>query len=287
MLFCFVILHFKTAEDTKLCIESIERLDTPHEVRIIVVDNASGNGSVEALMRTFAGHDNVEFILNRENLGFARGNNAGYARARALKADFIAVMNNDTAVDSPDFVEGVQALYDETGFALMGPDIVSMVDGGHQNPPAIFPADPKKVRRLMLKYWSLRLLNRLNVYDLLYDMKKRHPSQKARPFVRERRENVQLHGACIVYSPAFIAHEPYAFCPETFLYTEEAILYRYCLRKGYKTLYDPRLRILHKEDSSTNALVRTSRAKREFLYTNLIASHKVYLRQLKEAPLKW
>ena len=48
---CFVILHYKTADDTIKCIESIRQLDK--QVHIVVVDNASGNGSIAKVEERF------------------------------------------------------------------------------------------------------------------------------------------------------------------------------------------------------------------------------------------
>jgi len=76
MEFCFVILHYKTAEDTIECVNSINRLND--ECSIVIVDNASNNGSIEKVENEFKTLSNVTIIKNRENVGFAAGNNVGY-----------------------------------------------------------------------------------------------------------------------------------------------------------------------------------------------------------------
>ena len=116
MTFSFVILHYKTANDTIDCIESLLALERREgdTISVVVVDNASNNGSLEILKEKYAGIDGITFLENRENLGFAKGNNVGYRYAReTLHADFIAVLNNDIIVRSKDIVPRIAALYGE------------------------------------------------------------------------------------------------------------------------------------------------------------------------------
>ena len=53
MNYCFVILHYKTEKDTIECINSIKKLSGNYS--IVVVDNASNNGSIEAVENELMG----------------------------------------------------------------------------------------------------------------------------------------------------------------------------------------------------------------------------------------
>ena len=66
---------------------------TPH---IIVVDNASTDGSVEKLEKA---HPNVEIIRNNRNYGYAGGVNPGFRRAIELGATYAAPFNDDATAD--------------------------------------------------------------------------------------------------------------------------------------------------------------------------------------------
>src|SRR5262245_20955955 len=68
-----VILNWKNFEDTLACLASLEQAELPG-ADILVVDNGSRNGSVEAIRSRFA---SVPLIENSANLGFAGGNNVG------------------------------------------------------------------------------------------------------------------------------------------------------------------------------------------------------------------
>ena len=65
-------------------------------MEIIVVDNASDNGSYEKLLQCYGNASYIHFLHNRKNLGYAAGNNVGFQYAKkVLKADWICLANND------------------------------------------------------------------------------------------------------------------------------------------------------------------------------------------------
>src|SRR5687767_10826311 len=90
-----VVLSFNGREDTLACVESLQRMDW-ERLTTIVVDNASTDGSLEAVQERFPG---VVAIRNEENLGFAEGNNVGMRAALEAGADYVLILNNDTVTD--------------------------------------------------------------------------------------------------------------------------------------------------------------------------------------------
>jgi GT2 family glycosyltransferase len=80
---------------TKLCIDSVFRNTLYPNFELIVVDNASSDGTPEYLQQLAADHENVKVILNDRNLGFARANNQGVA---VSSGSSIVLLNNDTVV---------------------------------------------------------------------------------------------------------------------------------------------------------------------------------------------
>jgi GT2 family glycosyltransferase len=79
---------------------------TPCEV--VLVDNASSDGSADMAEREFGGRLVLTVIRNRENLGFCGGNNRGIQAARG---SLVALLNND-AVAHPDWVAALAAAFD-------------------------------------------------------------------------------------------------------------------------------------------------------------------------------
>src|SRR5258708_24521185 len=68
--------------------------------RLLVVDNASSDGTRAALERQRASFAALEVLPQTANLGFTGGNNAGLARARQLGARYACLLNPHTVVTS-------------------------------------------------------------------------------------------------------------------------------------------------------------------------------------------
>ncbi|MBQ7499219.1 MAG: glycosyltransferase family 2 protein [Selenomonas sp.] len=85
-----IILSYNTLEMTRMCLESI-RAHTPEAYELIVVDNASEDGSLEYLRE----QADVRLIENQENMGFPKGCNQGLEIAQG---DSLLLLNSDTVV---------------------------------------------------------------------------------------------------------------------------------------------------------------------------------------------
>jgi GT2 family glycosyltransferase len=99
-----IIVNWNGWADTLACLESCDQLSGA-EYRLLVVDNASTDGSVDQLR---AGRPGTRVIPADRNLGFAGGNNLGIAIALSEGADFVWLLNNDTTV-APDALEALLA----------------------------------------------------------------------------------------------------------------------------------------------------------------------------------
>lgn len=82
-----IILNYNTQGLLKECLRSL------HNSEIIVVDNASSDGSVKMVRETFP---EVKLIVNPHNYGFAKGNNLGI---REAKWKYVLLLNSDTVVE--------------------------------------------------------------------------------------------------------------------------------------------------------------------------------------------
>jgi len=87
-----VILTYNTQDLALDCIESVVNASDGLNVEIIVTDNGSTDGTVEAIRQKFP---NVVLIENKKNLGFSGGNNRGIEVSRGRH---ILVLNPDTIV---------------------------------------------------------------------------------------------------------------------------------------------------------------------------------------------
>lgn len=290
----FVILHYLTASDTIACIESILTMLDDTEATIVVVDNHSANGSLETLQNHYGGYERIHFVPLGENLGFAKGNNAGYQYAKhQLCADWIILINNDTLMVQPDFLKKLEREYERAPFAVLGPDIMTP-DGRHQNPKALRGYSLDELARKIRATERNLLLNRLWIYEVLvwWDQLKQkiHSSRNNLPAVpsnslsglwQERQENVVLHGSCLILSPIYTAKFEGLY-DGTFLYCEEEILWTIAQAESMKLVYSPDLKIRHLEDRSTAVQHQNKRKKRQFKLRHELESLK-HLQRIMES----
>ncbi len=88
-----ILLTHNNCSFTQACLFGLEKFTQRPNWELIIVDNASTDGSVEYLKSYAARCPHVKLILNKENIGFAAGNNAGL---KAATGDYLVLLNNDT-----------------------------------------------------------------------------------------------------------------------------------------------------------------------------------------------
>ena len=112
-----VILNTSRRDDTLECLASLARGTYRHH-RTIVLDNASTDGSIQAIRSTFP---DTEIIELTSNLGYAGNNNVGISAALARGADWVLVLNEDTVLAPDCLAELIRAGESDPGIGILGP----------------------------------------------------------------------------------------------------------------------------------------------------------------------
>lgn len=296
MKFAFVILHYQTYSDTLDCVNSLSIVDYPN-VEIVIIDNGSPNRSGELLKHKFSNNPRVHFLPSQTNVGFARGNNIGFYYAKhTLHSDFIALINNDTFIDDALFVTKIINKYKHSPFHILGPRVISSIDGSDQSPRTNKDWNRQKslaenVKILQARidhYKKMKALASINLDTTFIKIKKKifrnswlpssgevayHPSQEI--------EDVKINGCAIIFSPLYL--EKYeGLYDRTFMYGEESILHYISNRDQLKTIYFPDVILYHKESSSTKTVLRNKAKRRIFYYKNFIQSRSELLNLMKD-----
>ena len=132
-----IIVSFNTRAELEACLASIAAAPPSAAHGIIVVDNASSDGSPDAVRRNWPG---VRLIASGRNLGFAAANNMGI---REAASEFVLLLNSDTLVPPGAIDALLRALDVRRRRRGRGP-----APGRRRRPPgALLRADDRTVQR--------------------------------------------------------------------------------------------------------------------------------------------
>jgi GT2 family glycosyltransferase len=130
-----VVLNYRTVRETVQAVQSLAASRSPIAATI-VVDNASGDGSVTTLRAELG---KAHLIEAAQNDGFAEGCNQGIRQAMRLGADRVLLLNSDARIE-PDALGALeQALDENPHVGIVGPMVVER-------------ADPRVVQSLGMRY---------------------------------------------------------------------------------------------------------------------------------------
>ena len=277
--YAFVVLHYGDATVTMEAIASIRSLDSgERKVSVIVVDNASPNGTGEQVKKQIESLPDFYYIHNEENLGFARGNNVGFKYAKnELKADFIVLMNNDAVIESADFFALVEQNYSSEKFAVLGPSIRTPV-GKEQNPLRLKMLRGFRLKLTVAYLWVDLLATFLLISPMISCLLKKFPRKQTKRKLSAM-NNVELHGSFLIFSPEYIEKFD-GLDDRTFMYCEEEFLFARCVFNNLKTRFNSAIHIFHNEVENRKASILQQRKKRLFRVKNCLKSLKIYSRNV-------
>lgn len=117
-----ILVNYNGKAYNDACIHSVLDSTVREQIQIVVVDNASTDGSLEALRETWAAHGQVHILALDDNYGFSKANNEGIRYAMEQGAEFCLLLNNDTEI-APDAIEQMVHCGKETG-AIVVPKVL-------------------------------------------------------------------------------------------------------------------------------------------------------------------
>lgn len=218
-----IVISYNTRAMTLRCLETLRAEMSGAQGEIWVVDNASTDGSVEAIQAHFP---EVQIIASERNLGFGAANNVAMARARG---DYLLLLNSD-AFPRPGAVEKLCAYLEEhPRVAVVGPRLLNE-DGTLQLSCFRFPS-PRRA-------W----LENLWISAVWSD----HPRLgDYRRWAHDRERTVDFAiGACLLVRR--MAYEKVGgFDERFFMYQEEADWQRRFRQAGWEIAFTPAAEAVH------------------------------------------
>jgi len=120
-----IVLSYNNKELSLQCLATLKNQDYAAH-RIIVVDNASTDGSVAAIEKNFP---DIEIIASEKNLGYAAGNNLGIQKALENDTEYIFLVNNDTTLALNCISELVDTFQKQPLAGIVGPMVYTFDPG--------------------------------------------------------------------------------------------------------------------------------------------------------------
>jgi N-acetylglucosaminyl-diphospho-decaprenol L-rhamnosyltransferase len=221
-----IVVSFNTVEMTRECLESVFEQTTSVSFEVIVVDNASIDGSAEMITEEFPG---ATLIASAENLGFGRANNLA---AETASGRYHLLLNSDTVVLDHAIDRLVRFADDNPAAGIYGGR--SVFADGSLNPRCCW-GEPTLWSELCLGLG----LTALFPNTLLFNPRSLGTWQ------RDSEREVEIIAGSFLLMAASLWRQLGGFDPRFFMYGEDIDL---CMRgrsMGHRCLFTPDAEIIH------------------------------------------
>ena len=218
-----VIVNWNGGELLMRCLRSLRQSRTSFKVEVIVVDNASADGSREVAVAAFP---EFRIVNSGQNLGFGRGNNL----ARSMvKTPLVLFLNPDTEVREDTLERAVQCLREHADVGMLGCKMR-------------YPTGEVQEQGLQweLTPWTVFL-------ELLLVTKRTHRRfRRLLPVMDPNRSGhvIKLYGGFLLVHKEILDRVGW-FDDRYFMYAEDADLCRTILARGWKLYYCSEAEIIH------------------------------------------
>lgn len=236
-----ILVNYNTKELTNNCIKSIIQQTKGISFEIIVVDNASTDGSKEIFEKT----PNITYIYNQTNLGFGNANNIGLTKATGK---YIFLLNSDTYLLN-------NAIYHFWSFAESSKEDIACIG-------SILYDSKLNINTSEVEFPTFKRILSASLNKFKFFNSKKTPIKKYKD-VCFPQEVEAIIGADIFIKRSIITKLG-LFDPKIFMYCEEIDLQRRYADHGYKSVLINTPQIVHLEGQSSKKFT----AKRNIMFTN-------------------
>lgn len=217
-----IILSYNTKELLRECLKSLYKNIKGVDFEVLVVDNASTDGSAEMVRNNFK---DVVLVENKKNLGFSKGNNSG---AKEAKGEYLVFLNSDTEVQDKGLTGMVEFLKNHKTVGILGGRLRNM-NGSLQKSAGTF--------------YTL-----FNLFLMLLGGERIGMLRKS-PFHVSQVDWVS--GAFMMIRQE-IFRKLKGFDEHFFMYVEDMEICFRAKKLGFHTYFYPNVNVLHKELGSSN-----------------------------------
>lgn len=228
-----IIVSWNTKAVTRDCLNSVFANGGTLDMQVIVVDNASSDGSADMVRREFP---QAELIVNEQNVGFAKANNQAMTHTQGRQ---VLLLNSDTVVHGDVLAQSVTWMDTHPAYAAMGCRVLN-TDGTVQETCYNYPS-LKNLLILTSGLWKLKAAKSLDTYL-------RYHSE------RDAEEDVEAISGCYLMVRPEVIFDVGIFDEQFFFYGEETDWCRRMRDAGWKLGYAPVGEITHLGGASVKQL---------------------------------
>jgi GT2 family glycosyltransferase len=228
-----VIVNWNTVDMLCECLSSVEKNLGNLEAEILLVDNASTDGSVERVKRDFP---SVILISNTQNVGFAAANNQAM---KIAKGRYFLLLNSDTVVLGDVLQKSVAYLESRPEVGAMGCRVLN-TDRSMQPTCGRYPS----IINLLLQASGLSKLPWPAFFDR-YQMRR---------WDRNSERDVEVISGCYLLVRQEVVHAVGMFDEDFFFFGEETDWCQRMLKAGWKLRFAPVGQIIHHGGGSVRGL---------------------------------
>ncbi len=240
-----IIINYKTPDLTADCLHTlaVEQTTVPG-LRVILVDNASNDGSVP-ILEALIQHQNwsawITLLPLPVNLGFAGGNNVGmgYALTQTPQPDLVLLLNSDTLVHAGCLARVRARMAQDASIGVLSCHVLN-ADGTVQNVCRRMPRpDRETLRALGLAYALPRLFGWADLEDDDWDR-------------RTTARDVEWVGGAFMCIRTQVIHQLGGLDAGFFFYGEDMEFCHRVRRAGWRVFFDPAGTITHLGGASSD-----------------------------------
>lgn len=226
-----IIVNYNAKKLLTGCIQSIYENTSGINFEVIVVDNASRDGSCDTVAADFP---QVGLIRNKENMGFGRANNLGLSNARG---EHILFLNCDTKITGPSLPSMVAAARKKSDLGAMG---VALYNSESDT-------EPQPCYGRFPSVW--RLLRWCTFIGGIFPLAK---DKAVPPRDGGLVKTDVVSGACL-FVPRKVIEKVGIFDENFFMYFEEFDFCRRLKKAGYNVYFFPEVKIVHYRNQSASS----------------------------------
>lgn len=231
-----IIVNYNTYALTKQTIESVIKKEHTFTYEIILVDNASSDGSIEKLQKDFnylINKQTLQVFINEDNLGFAKANNIGI---RASKGDYVLLLNSDTVIENDCLEKCISKIESDDNIGALGCKVI-LPDGKLDHACKRGFPTPKASLYYLLKLHKKDAL-KYGQYDALH-------------LGEDEVGEVDCLMGAFMLMPKAVLNKVGILDEDFFMYGEDIDLCYRIKESGHKILYYPKSKITHYKGGSS------------------------------------